>query len=471
MPIGSVLPAFAALMLFAVPPTTISADSPDLAASARRLPVGSSLTLIGLPLDAALPKAALELERFEVFARDAKVVIHREKGEEILPAPANAYFRGRVAGDPDSTAILTVRAQGGVRGLAAQSGRMWAMESGDDGRLAARTIDFARDLGDRDFSCATDRLVGPPDTAAADASLPLLPSVPDWASATHTARIAVETDNEFLAKFSGNLANATDYVGDLFAYSSTIYERDLRTTMVVSHLSLWTAADPWAETGTTCGLYEFGGYWNNNNGGVSRTVAHFLSGKANGGGVAWIGVLCRGGFNTAAPNGCSTISGTSNFGGGYGYSGNLLANFNINSPAIVWDIEVVSHEIGHNFNSPHTHCYGNIGGDANPVDACYAGQCGSTGCYCGSASLPGLDSLTGGAAGGHDGTIMSYCHLLGGGLPNIALTFGAEHRYGIAANRVSTRMYSHVTSVAAGNPSCLAYQAGSSDIIFRDGFQ
>lgn len=471
MPIGSVLPAFAALLLSAAPPTTISVDSPDLAARARRVPAGSTLTLIGLPLDAALPKVALELERFEVFARDAKVVIHRQQGEEILPAPANAYFRGRVAGDPDSTAILTVRVQGGARGLVARAGQMWVMQSGDDGRLAVRTIDFARDMGDRDFSCAADRLADPPETAAAAASPPLLPSVSDWASATHTARIAVETDNEFLAKFGGNLANATDYVGDLFAYSSTIYERDLRTTMVVSHLSLWTAADPWAETNSTCGLYEFGSYWNNNNGGVSRTLAHFLSGKATNAGVAWIGVLCRGAFNTAAPGGCSTISGTSNFGGGYGYSGGLDANFNINNPAIVWDIEVVSHEIGHNFNSPHTHCYGNLGGDANPVDACYAGQCGGSGCYCGGTSLPGLGSLTGGTAGGHNGTIMSYCHLLGGGLPNIALTFGTEHRYGIAANRVPARMYSHVTSVAAGNPSCLAYQAGSSDIIFRDSFQ
>lgn len=469
MAIGSVLPALAALLLSAGPPTTITADSPDLAVRARRLPVGSSFTLTGLTLDAALPKAALELERFEVFARDAKVVIHREKGEEILPAPANAYFRGRVAGDPESTAILTVRAQGGVRGLVAQAGRMWVMEAGGDGRLAAAAIDFGRDVGDRDFSCASDHLSDPRESVPT-APQELAPTMTAFLPATHTARIGVETDNEFLAKFGGNTANATDYIGDLFAYSSTIYERDLRTTMVVSYVSLWPATDPWVETGTTCGLFEFGRYWNNNNGGVSRTVAHFLSGKSNGGGVAWIGVLCSGAFSYTA-TGCTSFSGTSNFGGGYGYSGNLLANFNIDNPVIVWDIEVVSHEIGHNFNSPHTHCYGNLGGNANPVDACYAGQCGSTGCYCGGTSLPGVGSLTGGAAGGRNGTIMSYCHLLGGGLPNIALTFGTEHRYGIAANRVPTRMYSHVTGVASGNPTCLAYQAGSSDIIFRDGFQ
>ncbi|HLA77043.1 MAG TPA: M12 family metallo-peptidase [Vicinamibacteria bacterium] len=470
MPIG-LLPAATVLALSAAaPPITIPATSSDLAARARRVAVGSSFTLTDLALDTALPKAALELTRFEVFAPDAKIVVHREKGEEILPAPANAYFRGRLAGDPDSTAILTVRAQGGVRGLLAQSGRVWVMESGGEGRLAAAAIDFARDVAERDFSCATDHLSDPRESVPGADPQGIKPSIPEWAPATHTARIAIESDNEFLAKFGGNTTNATDYIGDLFAYSSTIYERDLRTTMVVSSVSLWVSTDPWAETSTSCGLFEFGRYWNNNNGGISRTVAHFLSGKSNGGGVAWVGVLCSGAFNYTV-SGCSTISGTSNFGGGYGYSGDMDGNFNINNPAIVWDIEVVSHEIGHNFNSPHSHCYANIDGNANPVDACYAGQCGSTGCYCGGTSLPGLNSLTGGTSGGRNGTIMSYCHLLSGGLPNIALTFGTEHKYGIAASRVPTRMYSHVTGVAAGNPSCLAYQAGSSDIIFRDGFQ
>ena len=41
--------------------------------------------------------------------------------------------------------------------------------------------------------------------------------------------------------------------------------------------------------------------------------------------------------------------------------------------------------------------------NAAAVDNCYNGQCGSTGCYCGSTSLPG-------PAGAGSGTIMSYCH-------------------------------------------------------------
>ena len=69
------------------------------------------------------------------------------------------------------------------------------------------------------------------------------------------------------------------------------------------------------------------------------------------------------------------------------------------------------------------------------------------------------------------GTIMSYCHLLGGGLSNISLTFGnpggVPFTYGIAPERVPARMSSHVASTAGGSPSCLAPFDG----IFEDGFE
>ena len=72
---------------------------------------------------------------------------------------------------------------------------------------------------------------------------------------------------------------------------------------------------------------------------------------------------------------------SSNWGGGYGYTSGIDGNFNIGSPSVVWDIQAFTHEIGHNFNSGHTHCYQNIGGNAAAVDNCYDGQCGTTGCY------------------------------------------------------------------------------------------
>jgi hypothetical protein len=118
---------------------------------------------------------------------------------------------------------------------------------------------------------------------------------------------------------------------------------------------------------------------------------------------------------------------------------------------MTWDSMAVAHEIGHNFSSPHSHCYNGIGGNSNPIDACRKGE---SGCYNGtSQSLPGPNSLTG---AGH-GTIMSYCHLLGG-YSNIAMTFGSAPGFvdGILPAREASKMNSYVTSVASGNPSCMA---------------
>jgi hypothetical protein len=56
---------------------------------------------------------------------------------------------------------------------------------------------------------------------------------------------------------------------------------------------------------------------------------------------------------------------------------------------------------------------------------------------------------------------MSYCHLLSGGFGNISLNFGTGHPYGVLPGREASRMTSHVTSTAAGNPSCLAFTSGS----------
>ncbi|MCP3975528.1 MAG: hypothetical protein GY720_13670, partial [bacterium] len=237
----------------------------------------------------------------------------------------------------------------------------------------------------------------------------------------------------------------------LIAFSSGIYASEINTDLVISHLSLWSnSADPWNEFSTLCGLLEFGRYWNDNNAGVDRSLAHFLSGKNNGGGVAWLGVLCAGEFNTSHDGSCALTPQTDNYGGAYGYSGTIDGDFDIDNPSIVWDIMVASHEIGHNFDSPHTHCYGGIGGNANPVDECSAVQCGQNGCFCGSPSLPCANP------GAGCGTVMSYCHQRAGGLANISLTFGTGHPFGVDPDRVPSLMSDYVVATAASDPSCLA---------------
>lgn len=200
-----------------------------------------------------------------------------------------------------------------------------------------------------------------------------------------------------------------------------------------------------------------------------RTIAHFLSGKSNGGGVAWVGVLCSDAFSyDISLSGCGGMTSVSNYGGAYGYTGTIDGNFQPGNPQPIWDTIAVTHEIGHNFGSPHTHCYANYGGSSSHVDQCWTSA--SAGCYNGTTkTLPGVGSVTGGTAGAGNGTIMSYCHLLSGGYPNIALTFGLDHPYGVLAERVPQRMAAHVASRAASNPSCLAPIAPGA--VFSDDFE
>lgn len=444
----------------------------EIARVARGLRLGGRLHLEGLTLEPGGPPVGLDLERFEVFAADGRVVIHGADGQEERPFPAHAFFRGRVIGEPDSLALLTVPEAGPVRGLVRRDGLLWELSAGAPGpdgarRLAGRRVEAPEGTGAPPFECAAEELAPPPPAALQpapgadlledgtdpDSASEPAPELVQAAATAYTARVAVETDHELFQRF-GSQAAATDYVGDLFAYASSIYDREIGTNLQVSHLSLWsTSADPWAQASASCGFYEFGRYWNDHRAGVSRTIAHFLSGKSTSAGIAWIGVLCRGGFDVNLNNSCPGLSPQiDNYGGAYGFTGGVRGTFDPGSPSPVWDIVAVAHEIGHNFNSPHTHCYNGVGGSTSPVDQCYNGQAGS-GCYAGTQSLPG-------PAGAGSGTLMSYCHLLSPGMSNLALTFGAGHPYGVLPQRVPDRMRAHVEATAASNAACLARDDG-----------
>jgi hypothetical protein len=110
-----------------------------------------------------------------------------------------------------------------------------------------------------------------------------------------------------------------------------------------------------------------------------------LSGKSSSSssasGIAWLGGLCS--------------TGT-----GYSFSQVFKVNY------LAGDTLIVGHEIGHNLTSPHTHCYSNTPLPA--PDHCWNGEP----CYGGATSCPAPQTING--VTNVTGTLMSYCHLLGG---------------------------------------------------------
>ena len=431
---------------------------------------GGGLLLDGVEVAGTGEAAAFVLERFEVFTSDAVIIVHGDEGETQLPAPRNAYFKGAVDGEPGSRVLLSVLEDGTVQGIVTRPEGLYLIGGEEDGAaqkilggpLSMHEVDpISLKTASSGFACGNDQLhpvtdplaaLGVPEPAALNAAVEKVEK-----AASYAARIAIETDYEYYQKFN-NITAATNYAVNLLAYASTVYESEINTALMVPSVSLWTtSSDPWSQNGTLCGLMEFGRYWNKNNTGISRTLAHFLSGRALGGGIAWLGVLCSGGFGANAT--CPGLATDASWGGGYGFTASLSGTFSINNPTVMWDIVAVSHEIGHNFNSPHTHCYNGIGGESQAVDGCYNGEC-ANGCFCGTQGLPGLQGV-------RSGTLMSYCHLLSGGFTNISMTFGTNHPYGVQPGRVPSRMSSHVVSRATSNPSCLAYTPG----IFTDSFE
>ncbi|MBL8329787.1 MAG: hypothetical protein JNJ71_13130 [Rubrivivax sp.] len=405
--------------------------------------------------------ANLEIRNAEVFAPGSRLVASDGKTARVLPRPKTRFLRGTINGNARTTAALSITPEGAITGLMTDGMRKWELRR----RTADSTIEAvlvqARDpnaTAPNATSCGNDRLVEPPQmsqarSVVAPSNQPVPPSLAP--GQLYRATIAIETDFEFYTRMGSNPTTAHNYIGNLFNYVSGIYELETQTQLVVGDTFLWTtASDPWVEMGGTwCRLAEFGRYWRDNRGAVTRTLAHFLSGANLGGGIAWLNTLCMGTQSAISPTNCASV-GTDFVFGGYGVSANLDGIINSTSgPA--WDAVVVAHELGHNFASPHAHCYGGVAGQANPVDACWNTETGN-GCYAGaSTGLPGVGALFGGTSGARHGTIMSYCHQQNGGIGNIAGTFGKNHLYGVAAGRISDLMANRVAQVATNNPSCL----------------
>ena len=326
----------------------------------------------------------LRLHRIDPFTSDARIVVVESVGgrviEREIERPALSAWAGEVSGRPGSRAFIS-RSAAGLQGWIQFDGHTEIISSGEAGAQAPMIADAAA-LGITQPTCEAPPAIDAADELEAAA----MPSAWLMPPACRQLPVAVDTDQELLAKFAGNTTSASAYVATIFAGMADIYARDFNIRPGICYLRWWTTTDPWTiASGTSNQLTEFRTYWNTNMRTTPRSLATLLSGRNLGGGVAWLGQTCA-----------------STAGSGYGYS--VSANLNGSFPYPLasqnggnWDIIVTSHEIGHNMNASHTHDLG--------VDDCYTAS--------------GLGACTQRL----QGTVMSYCHLCTGGVANINLVF------------------------------------------------
>tara|TARA_B100000767_G_C19760631_1_gene534993 strand:+ start:403 stop:2880 length:2478 start_codon:yes stop_codon:yes gene_type:complete len=203
------------------------------------------------------------------------------------------------------------------------------------------------------------------------------------------AEVAIDIDSYTYSTFS-SVSNATDWALALMTGVSAIYTQEVGALVFLqtTYVHIWNTPDPMSNyTGQASEMLSaFRSIWlsDPNLSGIQRDETHLLTkrGDTGTGGIAYLDVVC------------SSYA--------YGFSGYLSGTTNYNISSYSWNLNVVAHELGHNLGSNHTHWCGWPGG---PIDNC--------------GSLEGSCSGYTNNPQGQSGTIMSYCHAIGGGSVNL----------------------------------------------------
>lgn len=326
---------------------------------------------------------AVLLYRTEVMAQGFHVDTDKQKN---LPYNPGAYYRGIVKGDYKSVVAFSFFKDGMNGIVSAKAYQNLVVGKLKNSSTTGNYIIYsdAKMNVDHSFKCAADEKVVPPGFQPKPNTLRNIQS-------EHCATIYFEMDYTLYEENGGSVEESTNWMTGLFNNVQALYDNDGITTALKS-VFVWTEEDPYdGGLGSSDYLYRF--YAN-------RTSfdgdAGMLLGIDEGGlgGVAMtIGGLCS----------TQRVS----------YSD---VDFDYEEvPVFSWNVQVVTHELGHLFGSPHTHgCYWN--GDNTAIDGC-GSSAGFVEGECEDGPIP--DSETG-------GTIMSYCHLVEGVGINFANGFGPQ---------------------------------------------
>ena len=333
---------------------------------------------------------ALELESFLAFKPDlvlGRTTVDGERAEAYVPG----LLSYRIT-TPGVTGVVNIM-RDHVLATFQTEGVQWELSPAIGDKLNGthalfRTADNRLDLS---FACATDEL--------AEAQIQQLPSSPATSNFPTAACVEIGLDIDYSTFLTfASCSDAADWALAMLAGVSVVYESELgnAVTLSASYLHVWEVADPYASTINNAGtmLDLFRAEWNNNApfNTYNWDLCHLLTKRTNTGtgGIAYVGVLCDPIYSAY----------------GAGFSANLDNSSTYTAGTYAWNLNVVAHELGHNFGAHHTHWCGWTGG---PIDNCYNLE-GDALCD------PYTDNPT-----PQVGTIMSYCHAIAGG--SVTLNF------------------------------------------------
>jgi Metallo-peptidase family M12/Reprolysin family propeptide len=328
----------------------------------------------------------LELEQTNIFSKNFFVTTSTNPTDKFSYANECLHYRGKIKGIKKSFAAVSIMADKVVAVLSDESGNINIGEINtpeakqNNEHIIYRESDL---LIKNEFECKTEDVV-----SNSNNPIPIYNATASTSATINAEPVDIyfEADYQTYLNNSSNVTNVVNYVTALFNVVHVMYENDSVNTQI-SSIKVWNTVDPYnALTTSSTVLNAFASNMNN---GFPGDLAHFLSQRGLGGGVAYLNVICNANYYKTA------------------VSGNLSNSFAL-FPTYSWSVMVITHELGHNLGSPHTQWCGWIhsNGTTGPIDNCYAveGVCS-----------PGPPPING-------GTVMSYCHLNVG--TNLANGFG-----------------------------------------------
>lgn len=315
----------------------------------------------------------VELVRNNIFTNDFKV--GTDKGDKAYTP--GVYYQGIIKGDNRSVVAFSFF-DNDIVGVA----------SGDQfGNIVLGKTKSSQDFvsysdyklkAKNPFSCSAEEL---PENAANKISFDPKKQSPKLTA--NCVRIYFEVGYGPYTQNGSTVPATTNWVTALFNNVKTLYDNE-NVNVAISEVFVWTTTDPYS--GTPSGiLNQFKAARPTFNGDLGQLLRNPATTS-----VAWVNALC--GVNK------------------YSYCGVNAQNIAV--PTYSWNIEAMTHELGHNLGSPHTHaCAWN--GNNTAIDGCGPVAGADEGC---DGPLPTTTK----------GTIMSYCHLVSSVGISFANGFGQQ---------------------------------------------
>lgn len=315
----------------------------------------------------------VELVKENILTNDFQV--ETDKGTKAYTP--GVYYQGIIKGDNNSVVAFSFF-DNDIVGVASTN-RLGNVVVGK----AKNTEDFvaysdSKLIPQNPFSCAADEL---PENASKHISYD--PSKKSSALTVNCIRVYFEVGYGPYTQNQSNVTNTTNWVTALFNNIKALYTNE-NVNIAMSSIYVWTTTDPYSGTPSAI-LNQFRTTRTSFNGDLAQLIRNPATTS-----VAYVDGLC----------------------GNYKYSYCGVNSQNVAVPTYSWNIEAMTHELGHNLGSPHTHaCAWN--GNNTAIDGCGPASGNDEGC---NGPLPTTTK----------GTIMSYCHLVSSVGISFANGFGPQ---------------------------------------------